>query len=48
MELEIEFKRQGVTPGLARYQLHLRCLAAWETALRDRPDGGTATPDQAS
>lgn len=45
MELEIEFKRQGVTPGLARYQLHLRCLAAWETALRSWPDGGTGVTE---
>jgi hypothetical protein len=29
-EIEIEFNRQGVTPGLDRYHLHRRCLAAWE------------------
>jgi hypothetical protein len=30
LELEIEFNRHGVTPGLDRYHLHVRCYAAWE------------------
>lgn len=30
MELEIEFNRHGVAPGLDRYHLHVRCFAAWE------------------
>jgi hypothetical protein len=30
MELEIEFNRDGVSPGLDRYHLHPRCFAAWE------------------
>ena len=29
-EFEIEFNRHGVQPGLDRYLLHVRCLAAWE------------------
>jgi len=29
-EIEIEFYRHGVLPGLGRYFLHVRCLAAWE------------------
>jgi len=34
MALEIEFNRHGVTPGLDRYQLHIRCYTAWEIARR--------------
>jgi hypothetical protein len=30
MELEIEFRHDGATPGLDRYRLHPRCFAAWE------------------
>jgi hypothetical protein len=30
LELEIEFNRHGVMPGLDRYHLHVRCFAAWE------------------
>ncbi len=30
VEIEIEFNRHGVTPGLDRYHLHQRCFAAWE------------------
>ena len=37
MELEIEFNRHGATPGLDRYHLHTKCLAAWEL---ERKKGG--------
>ena len=30
MELEIELRHDGATPGLDRYRLHPRCFAAWE------------------
>ena len=30
VEIEIEFNRHGVTPGLDRYHLHQRCFTAWE------------------
>jgi len=39
LELELEFKRHGVNPGLDSYHIHPRCLAAWQTALRS-PDSG--------
>jgi hypothetical protein len=29
-ELEIEFNRHGITPGIDRHHLHPRCFAAWE------------------
>ena len=29
-EIEIEFNRHGVQPGIDRHFLHVRCLAAWE------------------
>jgi len=38
MAVEIEFDRHGVTPGLDRYQLHIRCYTAWEIA-RSQLDG---------
>lgn len=39
LELELEFKRHGVNPGLDSYHIHPRCFAAWQTALRS-PDSG--------
>ena len=30
IEMEIEFNRHAVQPGLDRYYLHVGCLAAWE------------------
>jgi hypothetical protein len=30
MEFEIEFARDGTSPGLDKYHVHLRCFAAWE------------------
>ena len=30
VEFEIEFARNGDTPGLDRYPLHIHCFAAWE------------------
>jgi hypothetical protein len=29
VEFEIEFARNGGAPGLDRYHVHARCLAAW-------------------
>ena len=29
-ELEIEFDRHGNNPGLDKYNVHIRCFAAWE------------------
>jgi len=40
LELEVEFKRHGVNPGLDSYHIHPRCFAAWETALSS-PDSAT-------
>jgi hypothetical protein len=39
MAFEIEFNRHGVTPGLDRYDLHIRCYTAWETTRRSLDDG---------
>jgi hypothetical protein len=30
MELQIEFAREGSTPGLDAFHVHIRCFAAWE------------------
>jgi hypothetical protein len=30
MEFEIEFARDGDTPGLDKFHVHVRCFAAWE------------------
>ena len=30
MEYELQFARDGATPELDRFHLHLRCFAAWE------------------
>jgi hypothetical protein len=30
MEFEIQFARDGDTPGLDKYHVHVRCFAAWE------------------
>jgi hypothetical protein len=30
MAMEIEFNRDGATPGLDHYLLHVRCFTAWE------------------
>ena len=30
MEFEIQFARDGDSPGLDKYHLHIRCFAAWE------------------
>ena len=30
LEFEIEFSRDGDTPGLGAFHVHLRCFAAWE------------------
>jgi len=37
LEFEIQFARDGSSPGLDRYRVHLRCFAAWEFA---RTQGG--------
>ena len=29
-EMEVDFNRHGVQPGIDRHFLHVRCLAAWE------------------
>ena len=29
-EYELQFFRDGATPGLDRYHLHIRCFSAWE------------------
>jgi len=30
LEFEIQFARDGATPGLDKFHLHARCFAAWE------------------
>ena len=30
MELQVEFRYDGDTPGLSKFHLHVRCFAAWE------------------
>ena len=30
MEFEIQFARDGGSPGLDKYHVHIRCFAAWE------------------
>jgi hypothetical protein len=30
MEFEIQFEHDGTMPGLDKFQVHLRCFAAWE------------------
>jgi len=30
MEFELQFARDGASPDLDKYHLHLRCFAAWE------------------
>jgi hypothetical protein len=30
LEFEIQFARDGGSPGLDKYHLHVRCFAAWE------------------
>lgn len=30
MEFEIQFARDGDSPGLDKYHIHIRCFAAWE------------------
>jgi len=30
LEFEIEFARDGDSPGLDKFHLHVRCFAAWE------------------
>jgi len=30
LEFEIQFARNGDNPGLDKYHVHIRCLAAWE------------------
>ena len=40
MEIEVEFKRAGTSPGRDRYWAHPRCYAVWEFELRGRSGGG--------
>jgi hypothetical protein len=40
MEVEMEFNRHGVTPGLDSYRLHPRCYMAWDF---ERTNGETAS-----
>ena len=35
MEFEIQFARDGDSPGLDKFHVHIRCFAAWEFE-RDR------------
>jgi hypothetical protein len=30
LEFEIQFERDGGSPGLDKFHVHLRCFAAWE------------------
>jgi hypothetical protein len=36
---EVEYQRHGINPGLDRYELHPKCLRAWE---RERIDAASA------
>jgi hypothetical protein len=38
-ELEIEFARDGASPRLDRFKLHIRCFAAWEFERRSEGSG---------
>ena len=44
IEFEIEFDRQGPTPGKDKYRAHLACLSAWEFERRKNPGAGGALP----
>jgi hypothetical protein len=46
-ELEIEFNRHGVMPGLARYHFHPRCFAAWEFERTKVEGTGQSRPEVA-
>jgi hypothetical protein len=39
MELEIEYRRNGATPGLDKYYLHIRCFAVWECEMAHLAEG---------
>ncbi len=39
IELEIEYRRNGATPGLDNYYLHIRCFAVWECEIAHRANG---------
>jgi hypothetical protein len=39
MQFEIQFARGGDNPGLDRFDVHIRCFAAWEFE-RHRAGGG--------
>jgi hypothetical protein len=39
MELEIEYRRAGTTPGLDKYYLHVRCFAVWESVIAPLTNG---------
>jgi hypothetical protein len=39
MELEIEYRRTGATPGLDKYYLHVKCFAVWECEIAHLTNG---------
>ena len=39
MELEIEYRRNGATPGLDNHYLHIRCFAVWECEIAQLANG---------
>jgi hypothetical protein len=36
MEFEIQFERDGASPGMDKYHIHVRCFSAWEFERRER------------
>ena len=39
MELEIEYRRNGATPGPDNYYLHIRCFAVWACEIAHLANG---------